>query len=132
MFKAKDYILNPKDIFEMGKRLWQKSDLADRLGALNLILYALVFGRLFGIALEPLFFIGFIYAIIYFKMDSRVSIALALAGLVIIPILLELNYKNILFLGDIWAERVAVWAYYFLVIGVVKQIFEYRQENKKV
>lgn len=27
-------------------------------------------------------------------------------------------------------ERIAVWAYYFLVIGVIKQIIEYKWEQK--
>ena len=130
MLKIKDYILIPKDILTLGKmfRFWQHY--TDWLGILILFLYVLLFGWLFGVPAEPLFFIGFILAIIYWGMDSRVSIAFALACLVCVPILLILYNKNILFQGEIWAEQVAVWAYYFLVIGVVRQIFEYRAEAK--
>ena len=68
---------------------------------------------------------------IYWHLDSRVVIFLALICMITIPILLALANKNILFYGDAWAETVAVWAYYFLVIGVVRQIFEYRSEGKE-
>ncbi|MCK5416648.1 hypothetical protein KAI92_04440 [Candidatus Parcubacteria bacterium] len=131
MFKLKNYIFVPKDVFSLSKKAWFWSHYTDWLGVLILFLYAVVFGLLFDVSGEPLFFIGFIIAIIYWRMDSRVSIALALVCLVCIPILLTLFNKDILFKGEIWAEQVAVWAYYFLVIGVVRQIFEYKEEEKE-
>ena len=67
---------------------------------------------------------------IYWRVDSSISIVLALVGFVCVPILLILYNKNILFQGEILSERVAVWAYYFLVIGIVKQIFEYLFESR--
>lgn len=130
MFKLKDHILVPKDILILARSFWRWSHYTDWLGILALGLYIFVFGYLFTLPAEPLFFIGFILAIIYYEMDSRVSIALALVCLVTIPILLSLFNKNILYQGEIWAEQVAVWAYYFLVIGVVRQIFEYRADAK--
>ena len=75
--------------------------------------------------------------IFYWKIDSRVSIGFALGGLVAIMILLALSGggiapswrwgDNITTLHfDALAEVVAVWVYFFLVIGVVKQIWEYK------
>lgn len=128
MFRIKDYLVTPRDIYELIKRAWKLSHYSDWLGVLLLAIYALVFGLFFSLALEPLFFFGFIIAVIYFSLDSRIAIGLALACLVIVPLLLYLSEEQILFYGEVWAERVAVWAYYFLVIGVVKQIFEYRGE----
>jgi len=47
-------------------------------------------------------------------------------------VLLSLFNYRILLMGDIWAERVAVWAFYFLSIGVMKQIVEFRvDQNSK-
>jgi len=130
MFKLKDYIFVPGDVLELGKKFWFWQHYTDWLGVLLVVLYWLVFGYLWGLPGEPLFFFGFIMAIIYWGMDSRVSIALALLCLVSIPVLLTLFNKNILFQGEMWAEQVAVWAYYFLAIGVVRQIFEYRIDAK--
>lgn len=118
----------PRDWLILGRRLWIRSHYSDWLGVLLLAIYTLVFGFFFSLPPEPLFFFGFIIAVIYFSLDSRIAIGLALACLVIVPLLLYLSEEQILFRGEIFAERVAVWAYYFLVIGVVKQIFEYRGE----
>jgi len=86
---------------------------------------------------EGIFFWLFFASLFYWKIDSRVSIGLALAGLVLIMILLALSDAgiapswrwgdNITTMHlDALAEKVAVWVYFFLVIGVVKQIWEYK------
>jgi hypothetical protein len=129
IFRLKDYIFVPKDFLDLIKKLWTWSHFTDWMGIIILAVYFFVFGYIFDASPEPLFFIAFILAMIYWSMDSRVSIALALACLVSIPVMQVLYNKNILFQGEIWSEKVAVWAYYFLVIGVVKQIFELKKEN---
>jgi len=84
------------------------------------------------ISIEGLIFWSFIIILFYKKWDSRISIGLALACLVTLPVLLSLFNYRILLMGDIWAERVAVWAFYFLSIGVMKQIVEFRvDQNSK-
>lgn len=128
MFKIKDYIFLPKDFGFFGKNLWQKSHYTDFLGLFMLFIYVLVFGWFLAVPAEPLFFFGFILAMIYWPLDSRVSIALALVCLVLTPLCLFLFDKNMLFQGEIWAEKLAVWAFYFLVIGVVKQMFELKNK----
>jgi hypothetical protein len=84
-----------------------------------------------GISGDSLFFWPFIAAVIYWNLDARVSFGFALVTLVVIPVLLILFNKEILLTGEYWAERVAVWTYYFLVIGMLKQIVEYVQERRK-
>jgi len=132
MINIKDYILVPKDVGVLAIRFWRRLNYTDWLGVVGIVLYVLVVGWMYGMPGEPLFFIGFILAMIYWQIDSRVSIALALVCLVCIPMLLVLFNKNMLFSGEIWAEQVAVWAYYFLVIGVVRQICEYWGERGKL
>ncbi|PID52291.1 MAG: hypothetical protein CR972_02340 [Candidatus Moraniibacteriota bacterium] len=79
-----------------------------------------------------IFFWTFFLSLFYWHIDSRVSIGGALACLLAIPVLLiaENNFGYIN--GGVWAEEVAVWAYFFLVIGVVKQIYEYIWESKRL
>ncbi len=66
----------------------------------------------------------FFFGLLIWRIDSRLAIGLALACLVAIPLLLvsaSMGFDR----GEAWAETVAVWAYLFLVIGVVVQIWEY-------
>ena len=127
--KISSYLLTPRDLFTLLKRFYHWSHYTDFLGLLILLTLASALSYLLLLPPEPIFFLCFIAATIYWHLDSRVSISLALLCLIAIPILLTLYNKNVLLLGDAWAETVAVWAYYFLVIGVVRQIFEYRGEG---
>lgn len=72
-----------------------------------------------GWGMQAAFFWAFTVALFWWRLDSRISIGFALVGLITIPILLTFEYEQ-------WAEQVAVWVYFFLVIGVVKQIWEYK------
>lgn len=67
-----------------------------------------------------------IYLIVTFtvKMDSRIPIAAALILLIITPFYLIKNLES-------YANFIATLAYYFLVIGVVKQFVEYLREQKE-
>lgn len=57
------------------------------------------------------------------KLDSRIAASLALFFLVATPILLML--KN-----DALAETFAIYAYYFLVITVIRLVFEFKNSPK--
>lgn len=76
------------------------------------------------IALLNIFLILYLIAGILFSIDSRLAFGAALVHLVAIPLLLIVK-------KDGWAEGVAVYVYYFLVIGVVHSIAELRREEKK-
>lgn len=58
-----------------------------------------------------------------FKFESRFSIAIALFFLALCPFLL-------IFKMDSVAEKAAIWAYMFLVVGVGQMFLEYRREAK--
>ncbi len=93
----------------------------------GLLIGLLVFTEL---TIVDIFFWIFFFVMFWWQIDSRVSIGGALVCLVIIPFLLVLGNKEIFLKGEAWAEVVAVWAYFFLVIGVAKQIWEYKKEAK--
>lgn len=131
MFKIKNYILTPKDLYIIVKGWTKKMIIWDYSGIILILALSFILVYLWALPLEPIIFWLFILAIVYWNLDSRISIGLALACLITIPFLLILFNKNILLAGEDWAEQVAVWAYYFLVIGVVKQIVEYAMENRE-
>ena len=59
-----------------------------------------------------------------YKFEGRVSIGLALGFLTLCPFLL-------IFKKDLIAEKAAVWAYMFLVVGVIQMMIEYMKEERK-
>jgi len=59
----------------------------------------------------------------YYKFESRFSIAIALFFLTMCPFLL-------IFKKDPIAEKAAIWAYMFLVVGVVQMFIEYIASSK--
>lgn len=133
-FRASDFLLTPKDAWVGLRRLAtaiSHASLRDVNGVLLLMLTAFSLYWFSTISVEGIVFWIFIVVLFYWKLDSRIAIGAALGLLVLIPFMLWLHSIDILIYGEIWAERVAVWVYYFLVIGVVKQIVEYKQEQKK-
>ena len=82
-----------------------------------------------GWSVEGSIFVAFAVTLYLMRWDARIAIVGALICLVSIMIMTFLyNYE---FIERDWSEKVAVWAYYFLVIGVVGQIIEFWVENKK-
>lgn len=75
--------------------------------------------------IEPidLLILGYGLISFLFILESRISVGFALIFLVSCPILLILKKQGI-------AEQMAVYAYYFLVIGVLTQIREFLKEQK--
>lgn len=65
-----------------------------------------------------------ILSVYRYKFEGRVSIAGGLIFLTMCPFLL-------IFKKDLVAEKAAVWAYMFLVVGVVQLFVEYLKEERK-
>ena len=65
-----------------------------------------------------------IYLIRLYKFGSRVSVASALSFLALCPFLLILGKDGI-------AEKAAIWAYMFLLVGVCQMFLEYKNEFKE-
>jgi len=59
-----------------------------------------------------------------YEFKGRISIAGGLVFLIFCPFLLLINREPI-------AEKAAIWAYMFLVVGVVQEFIEYLGENRK-
>ncbi|MCK5123114.1 MAG: hypothetical protein KAQ87_03125 [Candidatus Pacebacteria bacterium] len=131
MFKTKDYILTPVDLHRGILHLVKKAGPKDIIGLAVLAGLFVFFRNYLEWQIDSSLFMLFWIALFYWKLDSRISIAGALACLISCPILLILFEKDILLLGEEYAEQAAVWAYYFLVIGVIKQIWEFRKESKE-
>jgi four helix bundle protein len=75
-----------------------------------------------------IFFWLFFFGMFWYRLDSRISIGGALVGLVII-MLLSAGQGFGWWQADNLMEQIAVGVYFFLVIGVVKQIWEYKREK---
>lgn len=129
--KITEYLFTPKDAWKGILYLAKNATFRDLLGVLLLPVVFVGVHYIIGWSLEAGIFWMFIVSMWYWRIDSRVAIGAALVCLVIIPLLLTLFRQEIFLTGEYWAERVAVWAYYFLVIGVVRQIFEYIKEQRQ-
>lgn len=70
-----------------------------------------------------IFFALFFLSGILFHLDSRVALMGAIVCIVAALLFLFLSNKS-------WSETFAMYAYYFLAIGIVEQIIEYRSERK--
>ena len=69
-----------------------------------------------------LFWIG---AVVGWKLEGRFSIFAALIFLILCPFLL-------IFKKDPLAEKAAIWAYMFLVVGVIQQLIELKRKPKNL
>ena len=66
---------------------------------------------------------SFFLILLVFKLDGRIAIFFALIALTLTPVLLITQQEA-------WAEETAIYAYFFLVIGVAIQIAEMMREKK--
>jgi hypothetical protein len=101
---------------------WKKN--LGKFGYLKLaaILVILTFSLFRDIYVLDFFVLLFGLVSVFFGLDMRISAGCALVLLAACPILLIFN-------GNILAEVVAVYAYYFLVIAVFTGITDYMREN---
>jgi ABC-type multidrug transport system fused ATPase/permease subunit len=90
----------------------------------SLIVIIVFIAVAFFVSWTAAFFLSFFLAFLIMHLDSRVPIAFALIFLVACPFLLLFQYQK-------WAETTAIYAYYFLVIGVILQIIEFIREPKQ-
>jgi len=96
----------------------KKADFA-KIGLMGIILIFVLFK-----GADAVNFLILTYGLVsvLFVMESRISALIALAFLIFTPIFLIIG-------NAIFAEKMAVFAYYFLVIAVATQIREYIAEN---
>lgn len=131
MFKIKNYLITPQDIYWGVKLIFKKADFNDFIYCLVVLIVAVILKLYLNLSVQAIFFLLFIVILFLWRLNSRVSIGFGLAALICCPILLILSNKQIMLTGEYWAEKFAVWTYYFLCIGVAKQIVEYMNDNRK-
>lgn len=90
-----------------------------KLISMAIILSLALFKRTSGVDFIVL---SYALASIFFIFNSRIAAGMALISLIFCPILLLLK-------KDAWAEIVAIYAYYFLVITVLTQIREMKSNK---
>lgn len=78
-----------------------------------------------------IFFVVFIFVTFFWNIEGRYSIGFSLLCLVLIMTLLLINQFTSLESTETWSEIIAVWTYYFLVIGIVKQSWDLFREPKE-
>jgi O-antigen/teichoic acid export membrane protein len=78
----------------------------------------------FFINFTAAFFLAFTLVMLLTRLDNRISIVLAMFNMAVCPVLLAVGRKN-----D--AGLIAVWAFYFLSIGVFLQLTEFWKEKWK-
>lgn len=130
-FSIWSWVFTPKDAW---RAVWHVATHFTRRDYWGMIIAGLLMGGLRSwttLSWEGVIFWLFTLIMFYWRLDSRISIGLGLVCLITIALLTSFASAKVLPIGEEWAERVAVWAYYFLVIGVAKQIVEYAQECRR-
>ncbi len=94
-------------------------------GAVIMLVGMILLFLLTSLTSIDIFFWLFFFAMFWYKLDSRISIAGALIGLVVI-MFLSAGQGFGWWKTDNLQEQIAVAVYFFLVIGVLKQIWEYK------
>lgn len=113
-----DFISTYQKAISRGFRFLIKHWIKSLIVVLLFIILALL------VSFTAAFFWSLFLAFLIMRLDSRAPIIGALFCLTICPFLLIFKYQE-------WAEIVAVWAYYLLVIGVVLQIVDFIFEPQK-
>lgn len=103
----------------------------DIIGVILVIITFLITLFIFHFGIYGLILWPFITALFWWNIDSRLPILFALILLILIMVLSAI--KQISFINadikESFLENIAVWVYFFLVIGVFKQIIECKTEG---
>jgi hypothetical protein len=127
-----DYLFTPKDFYYGLKALPKILSLWDVLGIVILAFIFEMWALFINVSVQGMFFIFFAVILFHWHVDSRFSISLALGSLISVVLLLVLDRFGFAYgLGQQAAEQVAIWAFYFLAIGVIKQIWEHFREKRE-
>jgi hypothetical protein len=126
-FKATDYLITPKDIWGLGNYLL---DLTGKQWLYLCLIGAIVFfAHHYDVGATNLVFLGILLWVFLFDVDARVPLKGALVSLLLIIVLVIAGKYSPYIDGDAWSEQVAVWVYFFLSIGVIKQVKDHFVET---
>lgn len=131
MSRLSEYIVTPRDIVWGVRRAVEKTSKAslyDWIGFALLFVIGAGLQIFFEVSFETTFFWLFAMITFYWKIEARVAFIGILVCLIIIPVFLFLFHIAVMSSGEAWAERAAIWAFYFLIIGVAKLFVEHWRE----
>lgn len=100
------------------------SDIKRILKVLSLLLVFLLLKYYFDTEVSYIVIAMYFMVSVLFSIESKFSFGIALFFLASVPIFLSLGYEAS-------AENYAVFAYFFLVIGVILSLLEIRKEKKE-
>src|SRR5215208_4185345 len=116
--KLTDYFFTPKDFLSGIRYILFNFSLRDGFGLLCITEFAVVLSMLFELDATNIFFILYTLSLFYWRISARVSFGFGLICLILIPTFTVLADQLIIPEAEAWAQEVAVWAFYFLAIGV--------------
>lgn len=122
MFRISDYLITPKDAIFSVRTIASKVSKRDVAGAMLVVILVLIPRYVLGWGTDGSTVLVILFSVFWWRVSSRFAFSLALVCLILIPVLLILFSEHVLPYGEVWADTVAVWAYYFLVIGVLQEI----------
>lgn len=119
MLKPTDYLLTPRDIIILVRSMTVRD-----WSGVGLVLALTVVVTLWLSDLSAGLFAAGLLAALYWRIDSRWPLGMALVCLVLIPLFqLAFDY-NLIFWGQAIGQGLAVAVWYLLAIGVVRQVVE--------
>ena len=122
-FRAMDYFITPRDLSKLLRSLMHISG-RNLLKIFSLGIFCFVL-KYFGISVENGLFVVGLLIVFLWNIDARLPIGSALAMLIAIILVLLVGPHTEFINETTWPEAMAVWVYFFLVIGVAKQIFDH-------
>lgn len=125
MARFSDYVLTPRDLWGFARGLSPRDVRGLALAAVIGVVVALWLTEI-GAGL----FAAGLVAALYWRIDSRWPLAIALGLLVLIPLMQFAYDRNWLFWGQDIAGGLAVAVWYLLAIGVVRQVVALRSEAR--
>lgn len=117
-FKVSDYFLTLKDL---GDFLRYKVINNDWKGII-LLLIILIVGLKYKIGGELLIFSTYVIMSLYWRYSEKVAIYFSITLILISALLMILFNNDVVYSGYAWADRTALWAYYFFAIGVFQYL----------
>lgn len=119
-----EYFITIKDFYRLIRKMIVGVSITTIIGEVLMVAWIVVMFFVLHWPLEAIFFVSFFVALVYWNIEGRVSIGIGLICLVLIVIMQLLVDVLVSLPLQQLSENLAVWAFYFLALGVLKQIYE--------
>lgn len=120
MLNPRDYIFTFRDAVALMRRCWaavRGASLRDALGVVGLLAAGLALQIVFRLPADAIGLWLLAAAMLYWRLDGRYAIGVALVCLAAFPILSALESRK-LSLNLVSAEQASIWAFFLLTIGL--------------